>query len=491
MEHKTYRHQAAVCSPFYIVTPIFYPNGKLHIGQAYTATIADVFARMSRLLENPTYFLTGVDENSLKVEKTAKAAGMDIVPFLDEQTEKIKDLFQKIHITYDQYIRTTEPLHHRGVQELWKRLEQAGDIYEGTYEGLYCVGCEGFKTEKDLIDGACPDHGTIPETIVEKNYFFKLSAYSEKIAHLIRTDALLITPVSRKNEILAVLDSGLQDIPFSRPYKGQPNTILVPGDDTQSIYVWCDALTNYISALGFGSSEVTYFNKFWPASVQVMGKDILRFHAAIWPAMLLSAGLPLPRQLLVHGLMLSGGKKMSKTIGNIIDPEEMIDLVGFEGLRFYFTHDIPLTSDGEISKDLIVASYNAHLANGIGNLTNRLLKMMISYEVLFDIEKTQHTSFWLEQKEMLYTCFEQRDIPTYTDHIWKGFAAIDKDIQDSEPFKLFKTDPEKAKEIVSGMMMRFYTLVYMAQPILPKATSKIISCIQNREMPESPLFIKI
>lgn len=491
MEHKTYRHQTAVCSPFYITTPIFYPNGKLHIGQAYTATVADVFARMSRLLGNPTYFLTGVDENSLKVEKVAKEVGMEVIPFLDEQTEQIKDLFSKLHIKYDQYIRTTEPVHHRGVQELWKRLEQAGDIYEGVYEGLYCVGCESFKTEKDLIDGKCPDHGTVPETISEKNYFFKLSAYSQKVAELIRTDALLITPTTRKNEILAVLDAGLQDIPFSRPYKGQPNAVLVPGDETQSIYVWCDALTNYISALGFGSSEVTYFNKFWPASVQVMGKDILRFHAAIWPAMLLSAGIHLPRQLLVHGLMLSGGKKMSKTVGNIIDPEEIIALVGFEGLRFYFTHDIPLTSDGEISKELIVASYNAHLANGIGNLTNRLLKMMISYEVMFDSEKVEQSTYWLEQKEAVYTYFENLDMQGYADHIWKEFASIDKEIQDTEPFKLFKTDPEKAKTSISSMMIKFYTLVSLAQPILPKATAKIIECIQNRQMPEAPLFIKI
>lgn len=490
MEHHIYG-KAATCSPFYITTPIFYPNSKLHIGQTYTATIADVFARMSRMINNPTYFLTGVDENSLKVEKTAKEANMDVMPFLDQQTEKIQDLFKKLDITYDQYIRTTSPVHHRGVQELWKRLEKAGDIYEGTYEGLYCVGCEGFKTEKDLIEGMCPDHGTVPESISEKNYFFKLSAYSEKVAHLIRTDALLITPNSRKNEILSVLDAGLQDIPFSRPYKGQPNAILVPGDNTQSIYVWCDALTNYISALGFGSSEVTYYDRFWPATVQIMGKDILRFHAAIWPAMLLSAGLRLPRQLLVHGLMLSGGKKMSKTIGNIIDPEEMIALVGFEGLRFYFTHDIPLTSDGEISKDLIVASYNAHLANGIGNLTNRLLKMMISYEVLFDIEKVDQSSYWQEKKKTLTDHLENLDITGYTDHIWKEFSLIDKEIQETEPFKLFKIDPIKAKDIISGMMIRFYTLVYFSQPILPKSTSKIIECIQNRQMPEKPLFIKI
>jgi methionyl-tRNA synthetase len=480
-----------VRKPFYITTPIFYPNGNIHIGQAYTATIADIFARMSRKLGNSTYYLTGVDENSLKIEKKAKEAGQEIMPFLDEQTEKIKDIFAKLYIQYDQYIRTTDSVHHTGVIEMWKRLEKAGDIYEGVYEGLYCVGCEGFKTEKDLIDGKCPDHGTVPEKISEKNYFFRLSKYSEQIADLIRSDTLRITPVTRKNEILSVLDAGLQDTPFSRPYKGQPNAILVPGDNTQSIYVWCDALTNYIAALGFGASNVTYFNTFWPASIQIMGKDILRFHAAIWPAMLLSAGVPLPEHLLVHGLLLSGGKKMSKTVGNVIDPEEMIGLVGAAGLRFYFAHDIPLTSDGEISKELIIASYNAHLANGLGNLTNRLLKMMISYEVMFDIEHVQHSNFWKECESELQKSLDARDITGYSSFIWKGFASIDKEIQETEPFKLFKTDPVQAKNIVSSMMIKFYTLVHFSEPIIPHAVSQIVFCIQNRQMPEKPLFIKI
>lgn len=491
MEHQIHDHNAPRSPIFYITTPIFYPNGNIHIGQAYTATVSDIFSRMSRFVGNPTYFLTGVDENSLKVEKTAKEVNMEVMPFLDEQTEKIQDLFKKIHIKYDQYIRTTEPVHHRGVQELWKLLEKAGDIYEGTYEGLYCIGCESYKTEKDLIEGKCPDHGTIPETIKEKNYFFRLSKYADKISDIIRTDKLLITPVVRKNEILSTLDSGLQDIPFSRPYKGQPNAILVPGDDTQSIYVWCDALSNYISALGFGSSDVTYYDMFWPATVHVMGKDILRFHAAIWPAMLLSAGLPLPKKLLVHGLMLSGGKKMSKTVGNVISPIEILDTVGFEGLRFYFAHDIPLTSDGEITKDLIVASYNAHLANGVGNLTNRLLKMMISYEVQFDIEKIKDTSMWNDYHNILKSSLDNLDINGYTDYIWKEFASIDKEIQETEPFKLFKVDPKKAKAIISGMMIKFYALVCFSEPILPKASAQIIECIQNRKMPDKPLFIKI
>lgn len=477
--------------PFYITTPIFYPNGKLHIGQAYTSTVCDVFARMARLLDRPTYLLTGVDENSLKVEKTAAAEGKEIMPFLDEQTANIQKLFEELHISYDQYIRTTDPHHHVGVVEIWKRLQAKGDIYEGTYKGFYCVGCESFKTEKDLVDGKCPDHGTVPELISEKNYFFKLSAYTDTLKKIIESDELLITPSTRKNEILSVLEGGLDDIPFSRPYKGQPNAILVPGDAEQSIYVWCDALTNYISALGFGTAEDTLFKKFWPANVQIMGKDILRFHAVIWPAMLLSAGISLPKQLLVHGLMLSEGRKMSKTVGNIIDPIEMIGLVGIEGLRFYFSHDVPLTSDGEITKDLIVSSYNAHLANGIGNLTNRLLKMMISYDVHINTDELCIDSVWETHKDALKNFLQELDLTGYASYVWKQFTAIDKAIQETEPFKLFKTNPEEAKKIVGDLMTQFYRLVLLTDPILPHSVPEIIRCIQNREMPEKPLFLKI
>lgn len=477
--------------PFYITTPIFYPNGKLHIGQAYTSTVSDVFARMARLLGRPTYLLTGVDENSLKVEKTARAEGKEIMPFLDEQTENIKHLFDLLHISYDQYIRTTDPIHHVGVVEMWKRMFKAGDIYEGEYKGFYCVGCEGFKTEKDLIDGKCPDHGTTPELISEKNYFFKLSAYTDKLKKRIESDEFLITPSTRKNEILSVLESGLDDIPFSRPYKGQPNAILVPNDPDQSIYVWCDALTNYISALGFGTGADQLFQNFWPATVQIIGKDILRFHAVIWPAMLLSAEVALPKRLLVHGLMLSDGKKMSKTIGNIIDPIEMIDLVGIEGLRFYFSHEVPLTSDGEITKELIIASYNAHLANGIGNLTNRLLKMMISYDVHINTDSIQSSELWNKNVEILKKSLDNLDLTGYVSQIWKQFALIDKNIQDKEPFKLFKTDPGQAKEIVENLMLQFYTLIHFADPILPHTVPEIMRCIQNREMPEKALFLKI
>lgn len=478
--------------PFYITTPIFYPNGKLHIGHAYAATMCDVLARMARAVGRPTYFLTGADENSLKVQKTADAEGKEVIAFLDEQAAISQQLFGQLHISYDQYIRTTDPdAHHQGVIEMWNRLDKAGDIYEGSYEGYYCVGCEGFKTEKDLINGCCPIHETPAEFLKEKNYFFKLSKYRDQIKKAIETDELLVSPEARKNEILAVLEEGLDDISFSRPYHGQKNAILVPNDPTQAIYVWGDALVNYISALGFGTAADEGFKLFWPEAIHLIGKDILRFHAAIWPGMLLSAGLSLPKKILVTGLMQSGGKKMSKSLGNVIDPQEMIDLVGPEGLRFFFAHDVPLLDDGEITRDLILASYNAHLANGIGNLTNRLLKMMISYDVQFDSMHGANTPYWNEVHGKVAEYLEHNDVTGYANYIWQGFASIDVWIQETEPFKLFKTDPEKAKGIVSEMLVKFFTLTNFAQPILPHGVPEIIKHIEVRQMPEKALYLKV
>ncbi len=479
-------------TPFYITTPIFYPNGKLHIGNTYPTVVCDVFARLARALGRPTFFLTGSDENALKIEKAAKEKGMEVIEYLDTQAGETKLLFDRLYISYDRYIRTTDTVHHHlGVHEMWKRLEKAGDIYEGVYEGLYCVGCESFKTEKDLVGGKCPLHDSEPEKVKEKNYFFKLSKYTNKIIEAIEGGDLYIVPDARKNEILAVLQEGLDDISFSRPYHGQPNAIQVPGDETQAVYVWGDALTNYVSALGFGGSDESLMKRFWPEAIHVIGKDILRFHVAIWPGMLMSAGLSLPKKILVTGLMQSGGKKMSKTIGNIIDPVEMMDLVGSEGLRFYFTHDVPLLDDGEVSKELIVASYNAHLANGIGNLCNRLLKMMISYDSQFDPAEARASSYWKEVEQKVADFLDATDLTGYVSYIWKELASIDVWIQETEPFKLFKTDPEKACGLVSEMIEKFYILTNFAEPVLPHSAVKIIDCIEERKMPDAPMFMKI
>lgn len=485
---------------FYITTPIFYPNGDLHIGHAYTASICDMLSRLSKLNDIPTFFLTGVDENSLKIQEKADNLGINVMEYLDQQTKNFQSLFQNLDISYNEYIRTTDKKrHHPGVIAMWNSLKKKDDIYEGVYEGFYCLGCESFKTEKDLINGLCPDHGTKPDIIKEKNYFFKLSKYADKIKEVIENDIVKIFPQSRKNEVLGFIEQGLEDISFSRPYKGQENVVLVPDDNKQGIYVWGDALINYISALGYGSEGQDHveslYNQFWnnekSQTVHVIGKDILKFHAVIWLGMLLSADLPLPKNIIVHGLMQSGGRKMSKSIGNVISPKDMIDKIGVEGLRFYFANNIPIFDDGEITDDLIVSNYNAYLSNGIGNLTNRLIKMMISYDVSVNFDNIDKTDLYKKLEDNLKKALIDFDINFYTNSLWKELSTIDSDIQNKEPFKLFKINPDEARKIVEDMMIRFYTIIGFIEPILPKTVPAIIRHIYDREMPTTPLFPKV
>src|SRR3989344_8790260 len=352
---------------FYITSPIFYPNANLHMGHAYAMTLCDILARSAKLQEKETYFLTGSDENTGKIIQTFTEKGQDVGEYLKELTQNFKNLYASLDISYDQFIQTSDRKKHwPGAILMWKKLVEAGDIYKSKYVGLYCVGCETFYTEKDLVDGKCPIHLTVPQKIEEDNYFFRLSKYTEQIKNKIQNDELKIIPETRKNEILALLGRGLEDISFSRPTKNVPHGIPVPGDSEQVIYVWCDALVNYISALGYGRTDDELFKKFWPADAHVIGKDILRFHAAIWPAMLLSAKLPLPKLILSHGMINSGGHKMSKSLGNVIDPVELISEYGKDAVRYYLAREVSVFEDSDMTMDKFKEAYNANLANGLG-----------------------------------------------------------------------------------------------------------------------------
>ncbi len=469
---------------FYITSPIFYPNGKLHIGHAYVMTVCDILARYHRLMGDDTYFLTGSDENSAKIEKGAKEANLPVQTFLQNNTDDFKKLFTQIGAEYDQFIRTSdEKVHWPGAQLMWQKLVEAGDIYKSSYKGLYCPDCEAFYTEKDLVDGKCPFHYKPVQTIEEENYFFKLSKYGEKIKKAIISGEMEIMPVSRKNEILSVLESGLQDVSFSRPAK-ELRGIPVPGDSTQIIYVWCDALVNYISALGYGRSDDELFKKFWPADVHVIGKDILRFHAAIWPGMLLSAGLPLPKHLLVHGLIMSQGKKMSKSLGNVIDPEQLLSEFGGEALRYYAARHIPLYDDGEMTMDSFRDAYNSGLANGIGNLTNRVMKMA-------ETHLTEAVAVGVRPLPQKYKdVFDAFEINKAAEIVWAEIAAMDLLIQETAPFKLVKEDKEKAVEIIKGLVVRLYAVAEMLNPILPETSEKIKTAVKENKMPREALFLR-
>ncbi|MEK7642679.1 MAG: methionine--tRNA ligase [Patescibacteria group bacterium] len=496
---------------FYITTPIFYPNAKLHMGHAYAVTLTDILARYHRLNGEETYFLTGSDENTAKILKNLD--GKSTETYLEDLSLNFKDLYKKLSISYDQFIRTTDKEKHwPGAIEMWKRLVEAGDIEKKKYTGLYCIGCETFYMEKDLIDNNCPIHKTVPEKVEEENYFFKLSKYTADIKQKIKNGELSIIPEGRKNEILALLGRGLEDVSFSRPKEKVPHGIPVPGDPEQVIYVWCDALVNYISALGYGrnnspqtpllqsreglpetslvvrevetNSPSELFDKFWPADVHVIGKDILRFHAAIWPAMLLSAGLPLPKNILVHGMITSGGVKMSKSLGNVIDPDELIKEYGSEAVRYYLARHISPFEDGDLTLESFKEVYNAHLANGLGNLVSRILTLSEKYlEKCPDIpEKSDFMEY--------FKYYENFEINKAVDYVWNEISELDKYIQETEPFKVIKTDEEKGKKLISSMVLRLYRIARMLNPIMPETNVLLKKLIKENKAPEAPLFAR-
>ncbi len=359
---------------FYVTTPIFYVNDKPHIGHAFTSIIADVLARYNKLLGKETFFLTGTDEHGAKITRAAEKSGKEPHQFTEEISDKFKDLTKSLNLSNNFFIRTTDKeIHWPGVFKMWEAIKANDDLYMGEYEGLYCVGHEAFVKKSDLEDGVCSDHQTKPEKIKEQNYFFRLSKYKDKLKKIYKDGVVKIKPQSRANEVLAMLEES-EDVSFSRPSKDLKRGITVPGDETQKIYVWADALTNYLSGIGYGRNDD--WQKFWPADVQVMGKDILRFHAIIWPAMLLSAGLDLPKALFVHGFLTVDGQKMSKTIGNVIDPIELVEKYGVDPVRYFLMREISSAEDGDFSEKKLKERYNGDLANNLGNLVSRTAKLI-------------------------------------------------------------------------------------------------------------------
>lgn len=468
----------------YLTTPIFYPNAKLHLGHAYTTTLSDVIVRYHRLAGEQTYFLTGSDENTQKMVDAARKEGQEPLEFLDAIVAKFAALFAELDISYDQFIRTTDQRKHwPGATELWRRIDAAGDLYKKEYEGLYCVGHEAFVTEKDLVDGRCPEHNMAPEVLKEENYFFRLSRYTDAIRQKIISDELRIVPATRKREILALLDEGLTDVSFSRPRKAawpQGLGVPVPGDNSQVMYVWCDALSNYLSALGFGGDDALY-REFWqdnPARMHVIGKDILRFHAAIWPAMLLSAGVPLPKTILVHGFITSGGKKMSKTLGNVIDPEELLAEYGTDAVRYYLARYISPFEDGDLTREHFMASYNADLANGLGNLASRIMQLAA--------QNGAEPEFAPEPLPAPYAeAMERFEVNRALEFVWQEIARIDQELTHKAPFKVVKTDPAAGKKMIGEFVVELARINRMLQPFLPHTVEKIKGAIGANTKPEN------
>jgi len=361
---------------FYLTTAIDYVNSVPHVGTAYEKIAADAIARYKRLAGFDTHFLMGNDEHSANVEKAAREQGLDPKAYCDRMATTFQDVWKRLDISYDDFIRTTEPRHVRGVQALFGKIEAAGDIYKGKYEGFYCVGCERFWPEKDLVEGKCPDHKTVPQWLSEDNYFFRLSKYGPKLLQHIREHPEFIIPEIRRNEIANVIEGGLEDISVSR--SSGTWGIPLPADASHTVYVWFDALINYLTGVGYPETNGS-FARYWPADLHVIGKDITRFHCVIWPAMLMSAGVPLPKSVLGHGWVHFQGENLSKSLGNIVNPLEIADRWGADSLRYYLLKEVPLSRDGDFTWDLFIQRYNSDLANDWGNLFTRAVSMIHRY----------------------------------------------------------------------------------------------------------------
>ncbi len=464
---------------FYVTTSIAYTNAPPHLGFALELLQADVVARYQRFKGEDVFFLTGTDEHGMKIEKKAKQEEKTASFFCDEISEKYRDLIKELFISNNDFIRTSDKEKHwPGVYEMWRKMKENGDIYEKEYEGLYCVGCEAFVMPKDLIDKKCPYHKTEPEEIKEKNYFFKLSRYNGEIKKLIEEDKLEIIPSSRKEEVLFFLKNGLSDISISRSREKLDWGIPVLDDDSQIIYVWADALVNYISAIGYGRDN-NNFKNYWPADIHFVGKDISKFHALIWPGMLLSAGLELPRKIFIHGFLTVDGQKMSKSLGNVVNPFELIEKYGSDAFRYYFLREISPTEDGDFSYEKFKERYNADLASGLGNLVSRIITLVSQLEkndfseINFEIkEETERT------KKNVYEYIDDYKFNLALSEIWKLIKFSDQYIEKNKPWE--KKESEKM-EIVGNLIFLLKEIALIIDFFMPKTSEKILLQIKSCE----------
>ena len=476
---------------FYVTTAILYTNGPPHIGFAFELMLTDVLARYHRLLGDDTYFLTGTDEHGATVVKGAAKAGKSVEDFVDEMALKTVELTKVLNISNDDFIRTSDQVRHwPAAQKLWNLIQD--DLYKKNYEGLYCIGHEAFVKKSDLIDGVCPLHKTEPEKVKEENWFFKLTKYKKEVKKRIESGEMKIVPETRKQEILNLIDDA-EDVSFSRPSKDLKWGILVPGDDTQTMYVWVDALTNYISALDY-ANDGEKFQKYWPADVHLVGKDILRFHAMIWPAMLLSAGLPLPKAIYVHGFITVDGEKMSKTIGNVVDPFEAVKKYGAEVVRYFLLREIPSGDDGNFSYQKLEERYNGDLANGLGNLVQRVVTLIESNldgELIFKKELLEKTVESKIDELMKRWAFDTNDFALHEalGDIWELIGFGNKYTDDKKPWAAIKHDEAEFLAIMTNLVYVLHTVAWSLQLFMPETSRKIFETLGGEQISENYKFI--
>jgi hypothetical protein len=472
---------------FYITTPIYYPSANFHIGHCYTTIVADAIARYKRLTGYDVFYLTGTDEHGEKIQKKANEAGVTPKEYVDKIVANAKDLWKSLDISYDKFIRTTDEEHVKCVQKIFERLYKQGDIYKGEYKGLYCTPCESFWTETQLINGKCPDCGRDVHEVSEEAYFFKLSKYQDRLVKYYEENPDFIEPESRKNEMINnFIKPGLADLCVSRTSFdwGIPVTF----DDKHVVYVWLDALTNYISALGYLSDDDSLFKKYWPCDLHIVGKEIIRFHTIVWPIMLMALNLPLPKKVFGHGWLVIDGGKISKSLGNYKDPREYIDAYGVDAIRYFALREVPFGSDGSFSEDALINRTNGDLANILGNLVNRTIGMINKYfdgEVSNKGVSEEIDNNLIKEAESLYIKVEnymnKLEVPKALDSIFDLFRSLNKYIDETTPWILAKDDSKKDRlaTVLYNLIEGIRIGTVLLRPFIPETTEKIFKQINT------------
>ncbi|MCM2338848.1 MAG: methionine--tRNA ligase [Burkholderiales bacterium] len=473
---------------FYLTTTLPYVNAPLHMGHALELVRADAIFRYKKLKGYDVYFNTGTDEHGIKIFEKAKENGLDVQDFVDQGFSTFKEQLKMFGITEDvHFVRTTDEHHVKTAQYFWSLVEKNGFIYKKNYESKYCIGCESEKTDSELDNDECKEHPGIKVSIInEENYFFKYSEFGDKLLDFYEKNPNFIIPDFRFNEIKTFVKNGLQDFSISRLKSKMPWGVEVPGDEDHVMYVWFDALVNYISTLGWPENK-EQFNKYWVEGnpTQYCGKDNTRFQGAMWQAMLFAAGVPNSHQIVVNGFITGeGGVRMSKTLGNVIDPRDIVNEYGIDSLRYFLLREVGSFEDSPFTLERFKDSYNSGLANGLGNLSSRILTLSEKY-----LEKCpvipEHSI-----PEEFFIYLEKFDIQKATDLIWQKIQNLDKKIQETEPFKVIKVDGEKGKEMIKDLVLELYTIARMLNPIMPETNEKLKKLIRENKKPEAPLFLR-